>query len=323
MSTQIFPSLSGLGWSVTRTPLWKSRVQEVISGKETRIAYWSCPRWQWEMSFDFLRQAGANQQASGFVGASYGEFAELAGFFNARQGQFDTFLYQDPDDNTVLGQAIGIGDGSTTSFALMRAFGNFVEPVLAPSALAAAYIGGVPVPGSGLSAPPAPATSAAPGGAISATTYYVRTTLVTPAGETPASSEVSQAAASNMLLTVSSPALAQNATGWNVYVATTAGNETRQNAVPIPLGSAWTEPASGIVAGVATPLTSNSCAISHWGAASPGVLSFATAPASGAVISADFSYYFPCRFTIDNLTFEKFMAALYSTKKLTFVSVKN
>src|SRR5271155_4893510 len=131
MSTAILPSLAGLGFDVTRTPVWDTTVQQAISGKETRIARQTCPRWKWELSYSVLRS-----------GASYGELQQLAGFFNARQGMFDTFLYQDADDNSVTGQPLGVGDGSTTSFQLIRAFGNFLEPVLAPKTLSNVYLNG-------------------------------------------------------------------------------------------------------------------------------------------------------------------------------------
>jgi len=143
MSTQIFPALPGLGWSVKRTPVWKTRKQESISGKRTSIADWSFPRWEWEITFDFLRQAGTGQQSASFAGASYAEFASLAGFFNLRSGAFDSFLYQDADDNTVVNQTIGTGDGSTTLFQLVRAFGGFVEPIYAPTNISAVFVNGI------------------------------------------------------------------------------------------------------------------------------------------------------------------------------------
>ena len=136
MSTSVFPTLAGLGWSVTRREMWKTRSQEAISGKETRIADWSFPRHLWSLSYDFLRQGN-------FAGAAYGEFAALAGFFNLRQGGFDSFLYADPDDNQATGQEIGVGDGVTTSFQLVRGFGGYAEPVLAPNVVSAVYLNGV------------------------------------------------------------------------------------------------------------------------------------------------------------------------------------
>jgi len=206
MSVAIFPSLAGLGWSVTRSEIWRTRTQEAVSGKETRIADWSYPRHLWSLSYDFLRQGSLS-------GAVYSEFAALAGFFNLRQGAFDSFLYADPDDNTALGQGIATGDGVTTSFPLVRGFGGFVEPVLAPNVVSAVYFNGV-----------------------------------------------------------------------------------------IQSAGAY--------------------AVNAWGTAQPGVVVFDAAPGAGVAITADFSFYFPCRFVADQLDFEKFMAALYQLKKIEFVSLK-
>src|SRR5260370_16979561 len=103
MSSQVFPALAGVAWSVKRTPLWKTRVQEAISGKRTRVADWSFPRWQWELAYDFLRQAGATMQAASFAGQAYGEFAQLPGFFYGRQGRFASLLYPHPHRNPLPG----------------------------------------------------------------------------------------------------------------------------------------------------------------------------------------------------------------------------
>lgn len=206
MSTSVFPTLAGLGWSVTRREIWKTRSQEAISGKETRIADWSYPRHQWALGFDFLRQGALS-------GTAYSEFAQLAGFFDLRQGMFDSFLYADADDNAVTGQAIATGDGATTAFAFVRSFGGFAEPILAPNVVSHVYLNGV----------------------------------------------------------------AQSPGGYTV---------------------------------------------NGWGSASPGTLVFGTPPGSGVAITADFSFYFPCRFAADQMDFEKFMAALYSAKKISFVSLK-
>jgi len=196
MSTAAFPTLTGLGWSVKRSPKWSTRVQTAVSGKETRIALWSYPRWQWDLSFEFLRGDPV-----------HAEFQALAGFFNARQGQFDSFLYTDADDNSVTGQAIGTGDGATAAFPMVRSFGGFTEPVLAPTLVSAVY-----------------------------------------------------------------------------------------------------------VAGVAQP-------VSVWSVGGT-MLVFATAPAAGAAITADFSFAFPCRFTEDQLDFEKFMFQLWQGKNVKFQSIK-
>lgn len=54
-----------------------------------------------------------------------------------------------------------------------------------------------------------------------------------------------------------------------------------------------------------------------------GVVTFGTAPGSGLIITADFSYYFRCRFIDDRYDFENFMYRLWQLKKLTFISVRS
>ena len=53
-----------------------------------------------------------------------------------------------------------------------------------------------------------------------------------------------------------------------------------------------------------------------------GLVTFNTAPGSGLIISADFTYYFRCRFIEDRYDFENFMYRLWQLKKLTFISVR-
>ena len=54
-----------------------------------------------------------------------------------------------------------------------------------------------------------------------------------------------------------------------------------------------------------------------------GLVTFETAPNSGLSITADFTYYFRCRFTEDKYDFENFMFRLWQLKKLTFISVRS
>lgn len=101
----------------------------------------------------------------------------------------------------------------------------------------------------GLAAPVAPVLAAAPGGLLSANRLYVRVTYVTASGETAVSAESNVVVPANQLLTVAPPVPDTSglATGWNVYVGTRSGQETLQNAAPLPIGVAWTEPLIGLV----------------------------------------------------------------------------
>lgn len=111
----------------------------------------------------------------------------------------------------------------------------------------------------GLSAPAATGLlSQVAGGTIAATTYFVKITYVNANGETLGGTEASLAVSLNNLLVVASPpqsgAGSLAATGYNVYVSTTTGTETKQNgSTPIPIGVSWTEPTTGLVAGAALP----------------------------------------------------------------------
>ena len=205
MSTAVFPILAGKTYDVVRTSIWGNNIQQFVSGREVRINNgWTYPRYQWDIIFSVLRSNASNY-----------EFQTLMGFYNARNGSFDSFLYTDSDDYSVTSQNIGAGDGSTLTFQLVRGFGSFIEPVLSPNIVSAIYVNGMSIS--------------------------------------------------------------------NSY---------------------WT--------------------VSNWGTSSPGVVSFASghAPASGSTITADFTYYFPCRFNDDTIVFNNFMNQLWECKKLSFMSIK-
>ncbi|MBV8336263.1 MAG: DUF2460 domain-containing protein, partial [Alphaproteobacteria bacterium] len=53
-----------------------------------------------------------------------------------------------------------------------------------------------------------------------------------------------------------------------------------------------------------------------------GLLTVDMAPGSGLIVTADYSYYFRCRFIDDSYAFENFMFQLWQLKKLTFISVR-
>lgn len=321
MSTNVLPTLPGLTYDVQRSPMWDTIVQQASSGKETRIGLQTYPRWRWELIYSILRADSVNT-----------EFQQLVGFFNNRQGMFDTFLYSDADDYSTLvnlnnlAQSLGTGDGTTKAFQLIRSFGLFVEPVLAPNVISAVYLNGLSVPALGLSAPVNGALSQTVAGALAAFTYFVKSAWVNASGVSIAGGETSLGVLSGRVLRVAAPGSAPvSALGWNVYVSKTSGNEWLQNGATIPLGTPWVMPNTGALSGgTAAPATdSTGWSSSAWGATNPGVLSFLGAVSAGVPISTDFTYYWPCRFDMDTANFNLFMRQWYGLKKLTFQSVKN
>ena len=132
MSNDIFPTLPGLGWPVIKTPINSTTVKTSVSGRDYRRANWTYPKYQYQLVWDLLRQ-----------NASFSEMSTLMQFINAHYGQWDSWLFNDQDDNTITAQAIGIGDGNQTQFQLVRSLGSFVEPVFVANGTPSLYVNGV------------------------------------------------------------------------------------------------------------------------------------------------------------------------------------
>ena len=145
MSNTLFPDLRGLSWEYTLTPTFSTGVQQATSGREVRAAFWSAPLWKISLSYEFLHDDSRHVDQNG-----NSELQQLAGFFLARQGQFDSFLIdlaqltRKPLDSTVSGQPIGVGDGGTVGFQLIRNIGGYLEQVQNPAGQSATvYVAGV------------------------------------------------------------------------------------------------------------------------------------------------------------------------------------
>lgn len=141
MSNAIFPVLPGITWDTVKTPIFNTVTKKAVSGRETRVAYMSYPMYQFKLVFEFLRDTMTVQNPSGV----YAELKNLMGFFIARQGSFDSFLYSDPTDNIATAQHFGTGNGSVTGFQLWRTVGGQGgEPVMNLNGTPTIYINGTP-----------------------------------------------------------------------------------------------------------------------------------------------------------------------------------
>jgi uncharacterized protein (TIGR02217 family) len=56
--------------------------------------------------------------------------------------------------------------------------------------------------------------------------------------------------------------------------------------------------------------------------AATGIITFGAPPPLGVQITADFTFYFRCRFMSDSYAFENFMKGLWSLKRLDFITVR-
>ncbi len=117
MSSLVFPTIKGLAYPIRRTPQWRTGVNESLSGKESRIAYRQYPRILFSLEYSVLREQ-----------VSTNELKQLVGLFNQLLGSYDTFLYSDPEFNSVTAESFGTGNGATTQFQLVARYQNAGGP---------------------------------------------------------------------------------------------------------------------------------------------------------------------------------------------------
>ena len=204
----IYPTLIGLGYSVIKRPIWNTSTAAAASGRSSRAGLQVNPIYEWDLTYDLLSDGAENIQST-----TASDLKTLMGFYNSVAGGLFSFLFTDPDDCAVTGQALGTGDGTTTNFTFVRTLGGSAGSTTEP-------VG------------------------------YVNQTKTL-----------------------------------NVYVAGVLQSPSTY-----------------------TVLSANDYA---------QVLKFNTAPAAGAAITADFSYYYVVFFKDDSYDFEKFAYQIWGAKKVT------
>ncbi len=115
-----------LGFGAAGGPAFSTQVVVTGSGGEQRNAEWADARLEYD---------------AGLGIRSEDDLKRLIGFFRARRGQAHGFRFLDPLDNssaadggepTALDQRLGLGDGGTTRFALVKNYGDAALPDEAP-----------------------------------------------------------------------------------------------------------------------------------------------------------------------------------------------
>lgn len=138
MSNAIYPDLPGLKPSVKVAPRFSTKIQSAISGRETRAAFMAYPLWSIDIGYEFLRSSG-----------EYPELDTIAGFFLARRGAFESFLFEVPNDNACSNMPFAVGDGVRTEYQLTRTRGaggfGRMEPVENVKTISTIMVGSAPV----------------------------------------------------------------------------------------------------------------------------------------------------------------------------------
>lgn len=119
MSSLVYPaSLPGLTFDNTRSPNYNTGLQPALSGKESRIAYQLYPMMEFELQYEFL--TGASQTSS--------DIRALLGLFMAMKAQADTFLFVDPEFNSVSLMPFATTVSGTTIYATTATYQNTGGP---------------------------------------------------------------------------------------------------------------------------------------------------------------------------------------------------
>jgi len=112
--------LRGLGYSQKWSPSFFNQSATTATGASINVALSQYPLHAFELTYEFLRDG---------AGPGFGpspanlEFRTMMGFHLQIGGTVGRFLYRNIDDQQVWQQPIGIGDGITTTFTLIRFFG--------------------------------------------------------------------------------------------------------------------------------------------------------------------------------------------------------
>jgi hypothetical protein len=281
-----FPSLPGLGWSVTKAPKWSTRVQKAISGRKLRIVDQVVPIWEFTLVYNYLRDKWDVRGPAG-LGAGYDELRTLAGFFLQMQGQFQSFLFSDPTDNLIAGQVIPPAT-SIILTAVVNAGGS-------------GYVTGDLIAPAGGSGTPAVYTAVASGGVLTAVANlsppdpgaYAFVPGSTGIATTTGGSGVG---ATLNLTWFTTTQLVRTFGGFTEPVVAPASvTNFYYNGVP-EAGVTFSQD-TGVVT-LPAPFTT-------------------TPP----VLTADFSYFFRVRFSDDTYDYENFMYQLWTAKKIKLESV--
>jgi hypothetical protein len=105
MSNEVFPSqLQGFTWECKKKPIFNTITHSPPTGRDVRISLYSQPVYEFTLSNQWLTKADKDL---------------LIGFFLARKGGFDSFLYQD-EDCVVANQQLVALDSSLTIYQLIK-----------------------------------------------------------------------------------------------------------------------------------------------------------------------------------------------------------
>jgi len=95
---------------MTGGPTYQNVIQESVSGVEQRVRVWAKCRGEWDIAYKILD-----------AGDSSGTFRAVVAMFRAHFGDLYPFPFKDWGDYQ-LDETIGVGDGSDTTFQIVKVY---------------------------------------------------------------------------------------------------------------------------------------------------------------------------------------------------------
>lgn len=140
MSNSIFPIPAfpngSRGWDIVKYPVFNTIIQTPVSKRgETRISTTPYCVWEFQMTFPYVK--GTFNDSTSYLN-------QIAGFYMQMQGAANSWLYDDPQDDTITAPvSFGTGDGVTKAFQLSRPIGAYQDIIQNLNGTPTIYINGV------------------------------------------------------------------------------------------------------------------------------------------------------------------------------------
>jgi uncharacterized protein (TIGR02217 family) len=98
-----------ISYGASGGPGYATTVVTTVSGHERRNANWAMARGRWNVAHGLKKRE---------------QVAELIAFFRARRGRAYGFRFKDWTDHQALAQSLGVGDGATKTFQLVKHYAS-------------------------------------------------------------------------------------------------------------------------------------------------------------------------------------------------------
>lgn len=118
-------------------PTFYNVIQEAISGQEQRVRVWAKCRGRWDVAYPILD-----------VAETSGTYREVLALFRAHFGSLHPFPFKDWGDYQLTDELIGTGDGSDTTFQIIKTYDP--SQLILGSPGARTYVRDIYLPRSGL-----------------------------------------------------------------------------------------------------------------------------------------------------------------------------